>query len=507
MTIAPAAPLGGKIGSSAGGRDPAAILALFVSLLAIAVFAGLIPLGYWQADEYDNQVAFQAQGASFLFQRIRFWSYRPFSEALLFIYELAVRTTGRQLITSVLALLWMSLAASAVLPACLGGTGARGGSRWGLVALSLTILALFLNSGSIGEVFYWPQAAAAYMPMMAGLLLAVLLTAFCNARSWTETLLLSAGLTIAALSAEVAAVFVAIYVPGNLALLLVRRVRAAERPLLRTMDLVQLLPFLLSLAIVGLMVGGRLGNDTELFGDKMIAHHVWNSFAAALRRFPLEIVGLAEGDTAGRFGIAADLAAKVCLTAGSFLVFRRLEGARDAERVIRLLILALAALGSAFVSLFAAFYQFGVACCPRHQTVRECLAILVLVVLSRLLSMALGSSATPATSSRATRTGSARIGSALLAAAALIATGANADRLLRNYAVFPEVVAARAANWQAGRSSGRAMVFEQAALGPITGGPRWPPGHYERVADLHPYARMIMNFFGKDELDIRPPPS
>ena len=481
-------------------RDWLVLLAALLSLATIAIYAGLIPIGTWQADEYDTQRAFRSEGFFFLVRRIYGWSYRPLSEGLLFLYELAVRITGRQLITSFLGALWLCLIAGALLPALVGGnTTERAFPSPLLLALSLAVFVLFLGSGEIAEMFYWPQAAAAYLPALAGMTLATLLAAYRRQETMGEALLLAAGLSVAALSAEVGAMFVAIFVPGHLVLLVLWRLRARSRPPLRAADLVQFVPLAMAGGVLWLMAGGRLGIDAEIFGDRLVAHSLLGSVAATLARFPLEIMGLAaSGADPGR--TVAGLAAKLLVGLGAFLAFRRREGARDPERLLKLAALALAGLGAGFVSLLGAFYQFGLACCQRHQTLRECLSILAIVALARIASIALGPSKSRWARGRARQ----RLPAVLLTVAALAVVLPNAGRLARSYAVFVPSVEARAANWKAGRSASRAMVLEQPPIGPVTGGAQWPLGTFVQNSETPAYMRMIMDYFGKDEVTVRP---
>ncbi len=177
-------------------------LAAAATLLCLAVYVGLLPYGRWQEDEYRLLLSLRQWGWSFYWARLDY-SPRPFSEALLALYGEAVLGVGRPLIGSALALLWSAgfgavwLAASISIPR---GGWRRAGPGF-LVAGALA--AGLLLGGPVSELFYWPMAAAAYLPTLAAIACFVLLQARPDAGgAWSGLALL-----VAAASSEMGAAF------------------------------------------------------------------------------------------------------------------------------------------------------------------------------------------------------------------------------------------------------------------------------------------------------------
>jgi hypothetical protein len=75
--------------------------ALFI--LTVVAFAGLLPYGHWQPDEFQNLVSWRRDPAHFFWARLTTWSPRPISELLVYSYLGAVDTFHRPLIGEALA--------------------------------------------------------------------------------------------------------------------------------------------------------------------------------------------------------------------------------------------------------------------------------------------------------------------------------------------------------------------------------------------------------------------
>src|SRR5204863_7510522 len=170
------------------------------------LYLGLIGLGQWQADEYADFAMFRSKGWQFFSERMR-WSPRPISEFLLLIYGWIVNLLHRPIIVPFLAVLWAGfLAAGLSTFLQIRSQRSRHENRLCLIA-ALTLMALFLTTGGLTEVFYWPVGAAAYLPTLA----ATLLLFWQNiegrlATAGGRTLAFFA-LTVAALSSELGAMF------------------------------------------------------------------------------------------------------------------------------------------------------------------------------------------------------------------------------------------------------------------------------------------------------------
>ncbi len=184
-------------------------------------------------------------------------------------------------------------------------------------------------------------------------------------------------------------------------------------------------------------------------------------------------------------------------------------------------LLTLALLGGAFLSVAAAFWQFGLACCQRHDATRQCLQVLALLALA-----ALATAARPAVTRSAVARDDGRGGAAwrlwdaaggpaclLLAAGLAMAhrgpLEARLPSLVHDWRQYGAFTRARAAEWRSGRSPGAAMRFPLPPQGLVVGETDWPAGTYAAPAaggtGTPWYAIGILLFFGKGEITVVPP--
>ena len=199
------------------------VTAMFGVLIAACL--GLLPLGHWQ-DEYWQ---FSRLRERSVWTRLWRRSPRPVSEAILYVYALAVEWLQRPLIAEVLAVLWLLLLASCFATL---GFSRREARAEGLepvrykALLGSSLLAMFLIGHPVGEMFYWPVGAAAYLTTLAALCaLLFLLLDGAIARTGGRALA-CVTLLLAAASAEVGAVAVLAF--SSLVALFQRRRRAGE---------------------------------------------------------------------------------------------------------------------------------------------------------------------------------------------------------------------------------------------------------------------------------------
>ncbi|MFC0193732.1 hypothetical protein [Aureimonas pseudogalii] len=215
----------------------------------------------------------------------------------------------------------------------------------------------------------------------------------------------------------------------------------------------------------------------------------------ALLRFPQEVTGWT-GEGRDAVWITGMFMARIALFVGALALFRTLA-TRSRIRLLEALALVAGLFGGAFASLLASYYQFGAPCCQRHSTMRECLFVLGILALARVASLLL-----PARMGDGAGRGSVTL--VALLAATMLATTPNAARLRADYADYDRALAARAATWASGSDTGRTMVFTQPPKLQIVGGQEWPPGLHERGENTNWIVRIIMDFFRKDVVDMRP---
>jgi hypothetical protein len=445
---------------------------IFVSLAMAFAFAGLVPLGTWQ-DDFLYLHGYQLRGFGFLLERLQHWSPRPLSESLIYLYALAVQHANAPLIGGFIGLFWLVLAGAMLLPPLLG--------RRGLLPATV-MLAMFLLGHPVTEFFYWPDGVAAYLPTLAaaGLLLALDWGGW--SESWPGHCWTVAALTIAAASSEVGAVFSIIYI-----VLLLVSCQLTSEP--RRFGLA--LPLLTSLGVLCLQFNGRVAQASEVIGNAAIAHHLWPTLLATAKDLPAELI---RDDTLRHkyVGLAAGLLTKLFLFAGLYWSLSARPAAVARSLQGRRLILVLAALATASLTMAASWYNFGTRCCERHDTLQQAYVLIAIGALSTML---------------AARWPSRRhrlAAPALLLALAIPAATA-IPRLVAEYRDYTLITRVRAETWRSGRAPGKSMTLTQTTPN-LTGNLLIPPGNYRRSADpaADQRAQWMLIFFDKQSLTVTP---
>ncbi len=499
-----------------GGRVPG--LASFLPTLAAALLAllllahaGLIVAGQWQGDEWFNFALFRSKGVGFLTNRVLTWSPRPVSELLVFLYARAVDALHRPLVAPVLALLWATLAAcaAALLPGPAGdpalASRQRGIAREagqprrarGLIVLAT--LAFFLLGHQVGEMFYWPMGAAAYMGALAGLALLVMLVLRGRHLSRGGALLTAAAMAVAAGSAEVGAMAVGAAAP-LLAAAQLRRHPLRAAPLL--------VPLAMALLVLALILHGRAASGVALGPETATIHALWPSLRAAGAQFAHETLAL-DAYPDGWPGLALGAATRLAL----FLAFRALcraglAGSPTPRAHLWALVVAL--LAASFLSIAAALWQFGLVCCQRHDSFRQCLDVLVLLLLA-----ALAARVRPAGQPERHRAARLRdprrdvaAGSAWLLLALALALSHRGPLMRRlpslwaDYRHLPALLAARNLTWASADTPGPDMVFHGPPQGFVVGETDWPEGTFALAPTPPWYMQGILLFYGKQRVTV-----
>ncbi|MFM0145461.1 hypothetical protein [Paraburkholderia sp. RL18-085-BIA-A] len=155
-------------------------------------------------------------------------------------------------------------------------------------------------------------------------------------------------------------------------------------------------------------------------------------------------------------------------------------------------ILSFAYFLTSFMTLGAAFYQFGVACCERHDTMRQCFIFIGLAS----SGAALGACAQGKTEHGGLRTRYVFF----LLFAVLIPTVIAVPDIASDYGNYRRIQDAKIANWNAGMAPGSSMVYVQRPLGKIVGGFSVPDGTYTKATEGPALAKWIAHFFKKDQV-------
>ncbi len=371
-TYAAAARLGRRL--TAVGRAVAASPALpaAVAVVCIAAYAGQLGLARWQTDEYTLFANQRTGGWSTFASRLGY-APRPFSEGLLWLYGAAVNGSGHPLVVPFLILLWAGVMAAAGLAAWTALP--RSSSRLlAACALATVPFAFVLATSEVTEVFYWPMAAAAYLPVAgAAMVLLILLSRPVDALARGGCCI---ALLVAAGSSEVGAALAVGFAVAALAEAATRPAGQRGAGLLRDGAWWQV-PGLLGICVLLAIVRSRanvveLGADTQPYTGRLLP-----SLGLTAWQFALDLVG-ADGDRTPAAVLGA-LAAKLALAAGLAGQWRGAAGVRAALGRQRAVLAMSLAAASAF-SILAAYYHYGALCCERQATTRYWMLDLLLVV-------------------------------------------------------------------------------------------------------------------------------
>jgi hypothetical protein len=447
--------------------------ALAICGITFFSFLGLTPLGVWH-DEFITLGHVREDGFTIIKERILHWSPRPLSEMIIWWYGRAVMHFNRPLITSALLPCWGFLVAFTLAPSAV--------SRKGFVASSV-LLTLFLLGHKVDEVFFWPVASVAYMPTLAAL--AALLTidfAGLSDTTFGRAFALVA-LLIAATSTEIGALFSAGYC------LLAFIVSAISKDRLKFW---WALPFAVSIGVLYLMFTGRVAQNIEMFGDRSIIHHPMLAVRAAGGSFFQEFFGT-DVSQAPTLTSASAFLSKATFLLGTYFLFSLDREETRSRRQLMRLVLGVSLIGAAFLMLAAAYYQFGISCCERHATMRQCYILI-----------ALGAFGLFAARLRPVRSPIA--GTLLLIVSILLPLRAAIPDLISDYRNYHAVIDARIAMWESGLTPGKTMVIQALPPAKIAGGFTFPIGTFaEGDKDEPPIAPWIMYYFKKTSITFLAP--
>ncbi|WP_153005383.1 hypothetical protein [Aureimonas ureilytica] len=470
-------------------------MAMLAMLYFYYHYALLTAIGHWEGDEFATSLEYMQGGWPALLARITNWSPRPFSESLLFAYFRAVELSGRQLIAPFLYVVWaIFLIPLALLLYQIKHDNPQRTPFAFICALSTPLL--FLTHPYAYDVFFWVQGAAAYLPTLFAILLVLITLSFVDTlTTFTRTLLISA-LVVAAFSSELGAFFVVIFsgliiAQSILAPILRRFLPVAEFKISHMTS-----PFVAGCSVIFGMYAHRFGDKNEIFGNKNIAQHFYASILSTLQTFPLEFTGARPVSSFLELIVYGPLA-KIFFAIGIAIGAAALGITVSRSRGVALLAFAAAALGAAFLSTFASFYQFGENCCGRHQVMREGYDTMALFAVAIVASSLLIRAA--AFRSKILEC----LGLIFVVSAVLVASVPNWPNVKRSYERFAKIRATMASNWQAGRLDSPRLVYFLRGDS-YSGDPSLHPGIYAR-SDVNLVTGRMLDYFHKSEIEIVPP--
>ena len=428
--------------------------AAFVMAAILVLHAALLPEAHWHGDDFICS-AFARDGhlAYLWHSRIGGWSPRPLSETVFYCYGRLAAWLQRPLTVPFLALLWGLLFASTL-------ASMRRNPAWPRVLVGLAACCLFLLGHPVGEMFYWPAGAVAYVGTLAASSMAVFLLIDGRGHSWPGTIALSASLAACAACSEAGACLGALLAPALGALRWHKPARA------------------LALALPGVGVAGFV--FWELSRHRMVSAEAVGHMTL-MQSVRVALPGLwRELHQSWPSGLAFLLGTRWC--AG-----RVRPGARD------LIACAIALPLASLVVIAAAWHQFGGLCCERHESLRQCWTVLALA--------AMGTA-----SVRAWPVGPrvAGLGPAALLIACLIGMVPRLPPILHDMRLMGEVTATRRRDWRNGLDISEAMQFRLPRPTAIAGSVGIPPGTFAEPATSSWTAHGLMQFFHKRRIEILP---
>ncbi|GBR48635.1 hypothetical protein GRO01_20150 [Gluconobacter roseus NBRC 3990] len=465
-----------------------------VMVIVIGLQAFILPAAVWQGDEYDYFSNIREHGLAFLSDRMLHWSMRPFSEIVIFGYGSLVNLLHRPLTWVFLSLTWLFCAIVAFLP-FLRQARIPVPARM-LIAASLA--AIFMLGHPSADLFYWPMATIAHLPVLAAACGLVLLNIANILSGRAEALLL----TLAMTSSEAGLFLGTLWLGGRGFQALFFRNDLPDRqrnwlffPAGTWLCLAASMIFNHRVSIGGFPYTPTHG-------------HVWASFAASFSpllntMIALQPDELSRGSTFTGSAIAAGLTLKLILTGALTALFMTC-GIRPALRT--LILPAIALIGAMYLTIAAAFYEFGFLCCQRHETFRLDLSFLLILLLAAALSTILSERLTFLLQNRAP---AKMLESSALAGLLVFTAWTGYWRLpgmSLAIAGLPLEKAAHQRLWASGLSSGTDMIYQQGTSSPAFYYWYWEPGTYHAGGPGWD-VQSAMRYFGKTTIHVLPPSS
>lgn len=457
-----------------------------VIAVVVAFYFGLVPLGQWQADEYDYFGRLR-QGVAQAFLTRLHWSPRPLGETFYLAYGLLANYCQRPLTGLFLGMLW----AGFLLCACATGlTIPDKERRPPALLLGLGLAAAFLTSGPLYQVFFWPAGAVAYLPTLSATLLLSSLILYGRPFSRSGRLLCSVCLLVAALSSEMGAIFAACFA------LLQALGLAGDRRHHDYEVAWWLVPGVASVAVLSWVATHRFpANEAAFTVSSAALHRPLRSAAAAGGRLALEIAGWSSG-TKHVSIVVVSLLARLAFAAGATLLWRsgRTHSVEEQAGIRReLVVVGGAFLLAALASLFLSYLHFGMAGGERYETLRRCWILMTYVA-----GMA-------AFEGRRLQRARWRLAPVLLLVGVLVPW--HLSPLARQYAAYGQVRDAVKQTFSSGYQRGtREMIFVLPPKGGVITPATPALGSYTLTSHSSGsnYAVYLLRYFGKHELEVFP---
>lgn len=461
-------------------------LSLLLCVLVILVYAGLLPLSLWWADEYAVLPSFSSNGGGYL--ELLYWIPRPFSNALIAIYAFFVNQFNMQFIVPTLSVLWL-ITLLCVIATPLLLLKKEKSITLVCLLLSFSLFAGFLQNHPVREMFYWPFGAFAYLPTIAGLCITMWIYILGD-QSKKSYLICAFSLTIAAASSEIGAMTVIILIGMQV---FVSWILYSKKLIAINIQAAWLfLPFFCAVCVLIAVSLGRVGSVGEVYGDPEIAHNLLLALKPSIQTFLHDFFFSSDEHISPLFGLLTGLVVKLLYLFGVTALFTSLMN-RCKVKINHALsgLLAFVFALSAFFVVLAGHYQYGLNCCERHSTFKDCLILLSLFCSGAYLAAVLHNRIRIPLA----------MGSTLITLSISIGLASAFSNISVAYSGFSGKQAMNARNWKQGRSANPIMLFEQRD-DPIVGGLIRPNGNYHLGTDTDWGVAAIMRFHNKQSIEI-----
>jgi len=353
------------------------IFIITINILIISFYINLINIGHWQ-DEYRAINLFHNWNWKNLSIWILSWSPRPISELFIFIYANIVQISNKTFITEFLALSWTIMISCVIIYPFIISNNSH--LKKITLLISSSMLCLFLLGNQTGELFYWPQAAIAYIPVLSIITMTFWSILLIN-NEVTRLKLLGGIGVIAILSAEVGAFYFTFFYLIYFLTEQLSKKNNQQRQLYKW----GILPIISLIIVYSLILHGRYESKTELFGDINVAHHIIPSIISSIYDFPKELfLSPNQSDLASSL---KSVSSKLLLIISLFFLFREINNSSKIKNNKKLTIsFSLSCFITSFFIIFASYYQFGTICCERHYSFRTFLNYMGIISFTYYLS-------------------------------------------------------------------------------------------------------------------------
>jgi len=479
-------------------RRNAVVPWLVSTLLGCVVlgYAGLIGLGQWQADEYDDFGRLARDGWRAYGQRL-VWSPRPVSESVFYSYGWLVNHLHRPLIVPFLGVLWAGFLAAGLFTALQEWLEKRDGPVWPGVLIATSLMASFVAAGGLTEVLYWPAGAVAYLMTLSATLLLFLQIAAGRLSDRKGRTLAFGCLLVAAGSSEMGAAFVLAFALVQALLFGWSAVRQPANSGGRLPVWWWMIPAGLSV-IVMLAVGANRFHVVEtraaLTSDTV--GHPMMSLWRASGKLVQEAVGWRVRSN-GKMGFSGRLPSELLLAAGIGMCLWRMKRP-DRETMRQIAGIAVALLLGALFTVAAAYLHFGVAVGERHETIRRCWILMSFAAVGIVWF-------SHSRMERFRGRGAVDLLAPLLVGVALASVW-HVKALGREYAAYTPVRHAIDQNFESGFSAGDyEITYEVPPSRGVLAFAEIKPGTYTTASPDAAYPIYILRYFKKQVLVVREP--